>query len=251
MLAAERRQIIIESAKRDKRVLVSELSQRFQVTEETIRRDLEKLEKEGIVTRTYGGAITNEHTSEDLPFATRKSTNAEIKQAIAQKALTYIKDGDTLMMDPSSTSLELLKLLPARRKLTIITSSIYMLQESVNTGLHLISTGGSLRGSSMSLVGTVAQDTVNKYNVDTVVLSCKALSLEKGVMDSSEPECELKKAMIRQSGKVILLADHSKFDKTAFVQLMEFGQINVLVTDREPSAAWLDVLHEHGIEVVY
>lgn len=251
MLAAERRQLIIEYAKRDKRVLVSELSQQFNVTEETIRRDLEKLEKEGIVTRTYGGAITNEHTNEDLPFATRKSTNSEIKQAIAQKALKYIQDGDTLMMDPSSTSLELLKLLHSYKKLTVITNSIHMLHESIHSGLNIISTGGSLRASSLSLVGTIAKDTVSKYNVDTVILSCKALSLEKGVMDSNEPECELKKSMIPQSAKVLLLADHSKFDKTAFVKLMDFEQIDVLVTDREPSEEWLNMLHEYGVEVVY
>lgn len=251
MLAAERRQIIINMVQKDKRVLVSELSQKFNVTEETIRRDLEKLEKEGIVTRTYGGAITNSHTNEDLPFTTRNATNSEIKRQIAAKALNLINDGDTLMIDPSSTSLELMKLLHQRKNITVITSSIHILQELISSGINIISTGGALRARSMSLVGTSAQETVMKYNVDKVILSCKALSLDKGIMDSNEPECELKKTMLQQAGKAILLADHSKFDKTAFVKLMEFEDIDVLITDQEPEQAWMDMLTERSVEVLF
>ncbi|WP_019638016.1 DeoR/GlpR family DNA-binding transcription regulator [Paenibacillus fonticola] len=251
MLAAERRQIIINMVQKDKRVLVSELSQKFNVTEETIRRDLEKLEKEGIVTRTYGGAITNSHTNEDLPFTTRNATNSEIKRQIAAKALNLINDGDTLMIDPSSTSLELMKLLNQRKNITVITSSIHILQELISTGINIISTGGALRARSMSLVGTSAQETVMKYNVDKVILSCKALSLDKGIMDSNEPECELKKTMLQQAGKALLLADHSKFDKTAFVKLMEFEDIDVLITDQEPEQAWMDMLTERSVEVLF
>lgn len=251
MLAAERRQIMISMVHADKRVLVSELSDKFNVTEETIRRDLEKLEKEGIVTRTYGGAILNSHTNEDLPFTTRNATNSEIKQQIAAKALDLIHDGDTLMMDPSSTSFELMKLLHQRKNLTVITSSIHILHEFLNSGIQIISTGGTLRPRSMSLVGTNAEEIVKKYNVDKVIMSCKALFLGKGVMDSNEPECELKKAMLRQAGKVLLLADHSKFNKTAFVKLMEFDDIDALITDREPEPAWMDMLKEKEIEVVF
>lgn len=251
MLAAERRQMMISMVHADKRVLVSELSDKFNVTEETIRRDLEKLEKEGIVTRTYGGAILNSHTNEDLPFTTRNATNSEIKQQIASKALDLIHDGDTLMMDPSSTSYELMKLLHQRKNLTVITSSIHILHEFLNSGIQIISTGGTLRPRSMSLVGTNAEEIVKKYNVDKVVMSCKALFLGKGVMDSNEPECELKKAMLRQASKVLLLADHSKFNKTAFVKLMEFDEIDALITDREPEPAWMDMLKEKEIEVVF
>lgn len=251
MLAAERRQNITAMAQKDKRVLVAELSQIFNVTEETIRRDLEKLEKEGVLTRTYGGAITTGHTNEDLPFATRNATNSAIKKEIAEKALNYIEDGDTLMVDPSSTSVELLKRLQNRKNLTVITSSILILHELIDSGIHVLSTGGSLRGNSMSLVGTAAQDTVRKYNVDKVILSCKALSPEKGIMDSNEPECELKRTMIRQAKKVILLADHTKFDKTAFVQLMDFEDVDLLVTDQKPPGPWLDILHKNGVEVTF
>lgn len=251
MLAAERRQKIADQAMLEKRVLVSELAQMYKVTEETIRRDLEKLEKEGIVNRTYGGAIVTRQSSEDLPFATRNATNQDIKMKIAFKALDLIQDGDTLMIDPSSTAYELLKQLNKKQNLTVITNSVEALHELAGQDIQLISTGGTLRNRSLSLIGPVAQDTVQKYHVDKVIISCKAISTEKGVMDSNEPECELKKRMIQQGSQVILLVDHTKFDKASFVQLSDLEQIHVLVTDDKPSDDWLAKLAELGIEVIY
>lgn len=235
MLAAERKQKIIDLLHQDKRVLVSELSRMFEVTEETIRRDLEKLEKEGIVNRTYGGAMLVLHTNEDLPYTTRNTLNVEVKRQIALKAMDLIHDGDTLMVDPSSTCFEFLKTLPPKNNVTVITNSVSVLQEFAGAGLQVISTGGTLRGRSLSLVGPTAEQTVQKYNADTAIISCKGMSLAKGVSDSNEPECELKKHMLRHAGKVILLADHTKFDKTAFVKLADWEQIDYLITDRRPS----------------
>lgn len=251
MLAAERRKKIIDLVHQDKRVLVSDLSRMFEVTEETIRRDLEKLEKDGIVSRTYGGAMLNRHTNEDLPFVTRGALNTDIKRNIALKALELINDGDTLMVDPSSTAFEFLKLLGNKNNLTVITNSINILHEFANSGIHIISSGGSLRHRSLSLVGPVAHDTIQRYNVDTAVISCKALDLDRGITDSNEPECELKKYMLRQAEKVVLLADHTKFDKTAFTKLAQLNKIDVLITDRKPSDIWLKRLAENNVEVLY
>lgn len=251
MLAAERRKKIIDLVHQDKRVLVSDLSRMFEVTEETIRRDLEKLEKDGIVSRTYGGAMLNRHTNEDLPFLTRGALNTDIKRAIAIQALDLINDGDTLMVDPSSTSFEFLKLLGNKSNLTIITNSINILHEFASSSHSIISTGGSLRHRSLSLVGPVAHETIQRYNVDTAVISCKALDMDRGVTDSNEPECELKKYMLRQAHKVVLLADHTKFDQTAFARLAELSRIDVLITDRKPSEAWLKLLSGKNVEVLY
>jgi DeoR/GlpR family transcriptional regulator of sugar metabolism len=251
MLAAERRKKIIELVHQDKRVLVSDLSRMFEVTEETIRRDLEKLEKDGILSRTYGGAMLNRHTNEDLPFVTRNAINTDIKRDIALKALNLIKDGDTLMADPSSTAFEFLKLLGNKSNLTIITNSIHILHEFANSNMNIISTGGSLRYRSLSLVGPIAHETIQRYNVDTAVISCKGIDMDKGITDSNEPECELKKYMLRQADKVILLADHTKFDRTAFTNLVELNKIDYLITDQKPSEPWLKCLDEHNIEVLY
>lgn len=251
MLAPERRQKIIDLIHQDKRVLVSDLSKMFDVTEETIRRDLEKLEKEGILSRTYGGAVLNRHTNEDLPYTTRNTINMDMKREIALKAMDLINDGDTLMVDPSSTSFEFMKTLNNKNNLTVITNSINILHEFASSALNIISTGGSLRSRSLSLVGPTAHDTVQKYNVDTAVIGCKGLSFDKGISDSNEPECELKKYMLSHADRIILLADHTKFDKTAFVKLADLEQIDYLITDRKPSAEWLELLGRKNIEVVY
>lgn len=250
MFAAERRKKIIELAHQEKKVLVSVLSRMFDVTEETIRRDLEKLENEGIVNRTYGGAVLNRHTNEDLPFTTRNVLNTDIKRDIALKALDLINDGDTLMLDPSSTSFEFMKLLTNKNNLTVITNSINILHDFTGSEMNIVSTGGSLRTRSLSLVGPVAQDTLQRYNVDKAIISCKGIDLEKGITESNEPECELKKYMLRQCDKIILLADHTKFDKTAFTVLSKLEHIDYLITDQLPSKKWLRKLRELNIELI-
>lgn len=251
MLAVERRLKIIDMVHQDKRVLVSELSRMFEVTEETIRRDLEKLEQDGIVSRTYGGAVLNRHTNEDLPFQTRHAINTDIKRQIARHAADLIQDGDTLMIDPSSTALELTRMLGTKNNLTVITNSVQILSEFSNSNMAIISTGGSLRPRSLSLVGQVAHDTLLRYHVDKAIISCKGLDLQNGLTESNEPECELKKHMLRQADKVILLADHMKFDKTAFSKLAELTDIDALITNRKPSEPWMNLLAEKGIELLY
>jgi DeoR/GlpR family transcriptional regulator of sugar metabolism len=251
MLAVERRQKIVEFIQKDRKVHVSNLSQLFDVTEETIRRDLEKLENENMLSRTYGGAILNQHTNEDLPFPTRKSTNIELKQKIALKATDLIKDGTTIMMDTSTTCLELMPFLQDKRDLTIITNSIKIPYDFSNSNFNIISTGGTLRAYSLALVGPVAQNTLQNYHVDMAIMSCKGLSLDKGIMESNEPESELKKEMIKQAKKIILLVDHFKFDKIAFIKLLDYSDIDYLITDCEPTKTWMDLLSKHNIQVIY
>lgn len=252
MLGIERRQKIAEIIHRDRKVYVSDLSQLFNVTEETIRRDLEKLESEGLLTRTYGGAITNQHTIEDLPFPTRTTMNLESKQIIAVKAADLINDGDTIVIDASTTCLELMQTLKkSKQDLTVITNSVKIPSDFIYSDFNIISTGGTLRAHSFALIGPVAQNTIENYYVDIAVMSCKSLSLDKGIMESNEPEGEIKKKMIQQAEKTILLVDHTKFDKTAFVKLFEFEDFDYIVTDREPSNEWLELLRKHNIQLIY
>jgi len=251
MLAIERRQKIVEFIHQDRKVYVSNLSQLFNVTEETIRRDLEKLENENMLTRTYGGAILNQHTNEDLPFPTRKSINGELKQKIALKAAHLINNGTTIMMDTSTTCLELMPLLQDKRDITIITNSIKIPHDFSTSNFNIISTGGTLRAYSLALVGPVSQHTLHNYHVDMTIMSCKGLSLNKGITESNEPESELKKEMVKQAKKVILLADHSKFDKIAFIKILDFNDIDYLITDCEPTVDWMELLAKHNIQVIY
>ncbi|EHI97510.1 transcriptional regulator, DeoR family [Clostridium sp. DL-VIII] len=252
MLPRERLEIIKAIALKEKKVYVSKLSEKFDVTEETIRRDLEKLELQGIVTRSYGGAILNaEKTNEDIPFYKRSKTNIESKQYIAAKAVEFIKEGSTIVADCSSTVLETLKMIKNRNDVTVITNSIEVLQELNQSDLNIISTGGSVIQRSLSLQGPITQNTIRKYNVDIALVSCKGIDLEKGILDSNEAEAEIKRTMIKQSNKVILLVDHSKYDKTSFVKLFDYENIDYIITDEELKEEWINLLHSYNIEVVF
>ena len=174
MLAIERKNEILSILQKEQRVLVAELSTRYQVTEETIRRDLEKLEKEGFVKKTYGGAVLNKNSTIDMPLKIREKTNRKEKQKIAQTVASLIEDGESIMLDSSSTSLMIAQELKKKKKLTVITNSVEVLIElSGCEGIKVISTGGTLRDSSLSLGGKMAHDVREKYYVDKAILSCK------------------------------------------------------------------------------
>jgi DeoR/GlpR family transcriptional regulator of sugar metabolism len=250
--AKDRIQTIKQMVTNDKKVTVSNLSSIFQVTEETIRRDLEKLEGEGFVTRTYGGAVLNAgNVSENVHFYKRAKSFLEEKQKIAFKILPYIKNKTTMAADSSTTVMELLKLLKDRGDLTLLTNSTEAFHELVQSDINVVSTGGSFNKNTLSLQGGITKAITRKYHVDILVMSCKGLDIESGALDSNEGEAEIKKTMISQAAEVALLVDHSKFDRKAFVRLVELEHINYIVTDRKPENKWINFCENNGIKLIY
>ena len=250
MLGIERRQLILEKLREERKVYVADLSAFLKVTQETIRRDLEKLEAAGRLLRSHGGAVPNEPANEDLSFASRAAANSELKQTIAAKAATLVNDGASIMADSSSTVLALCHLLKSRRDITVVTNSIKIMVDCAGSGLNLISSGGTLRAHSLALVGNAACRTLASYNVDLAIFSCKGLDLERGVTESNEPEAVIKQIMARQAKVRILLADHSKFDKAVFAKTLDFADIDSVVTDSEPSHKWTAYFKENDIQLI-
>lgn len=251
MLGLERRQKIMEKIRLDRKVYVSELAKSFKVTEETIRRDLEKLESQDLLRRSYGGAVIAESTSDELSHTRRSTINSESKLAIAEKAASLIHDGDTIMMDSSTTCQALLQRLKGQRDITVITNSIRLMSDFTNSGFKMICTGGTMRESSCALTGSIACQTLSKYYVDFAFISCKSIDLKKGIMESNESESRVKSVMMQQARKTILLVDHSKFDKTAFVKCDDFEHIDTVVTDDAPSKEWQEYFSEHHISLIF
>ena len=246
MLAIERKNEILSILQKEQRVLVSELSQRYNVTEETIRRDLEKLEREGFVKKTYGGAVLNKNISVDLPLKIREKTNRKEKLAIAQKVAELVEEGECIMLDSSSTSL-----MKKKEKLTVITNSVEVLIElSGCEGIQVISTGGTLRDSSLSLVGKAASDILSRYNVDKAILSCKGLDMHKGVTESHEMEAEVKMSMRACAKTTILAADSSKLDSVYFIKVMDLEPGDILVTNQLPNKEWRDYLERKQVRFI-
>ena len=252
MLAVERRKIILEKVHEEKKVIVSELSKEFEVSEETIRRDLEKLADEGHVIKSYGGAVINEIGSIDLPFNVRWKANAVGKQKIANLVSQEIMDGDHIFLDASTTAVFIAKNIKQKKSLTIITNSIEILLElSDVTGWNIIDTGGILKGDSMSLVGKKATDNIEKYNADKVFLSCKGLDKKKGITEGNDEMASIKQSMIDSASKVYLTVDSSKFDKIGFSSICPLSEIDVVITDKKPDTKWLELFRKNQIECRY
>ncbi len=252
MLAVERRNLILEKLQAEKKVIVSELSQEFCVSEETIRRDLEKLEKDGLCVKSYGGAVLNENTSLDMPFNVRKKNNPAGKQKIARLVETLIEDGDHIILDPSTTAVFIARALKGRNRLTVITNSIeVMLELSDTSDWNIISSGGSLKEGYLALVGPRAIEGLGAYNVEKAIISCKGIDMEKGVTDGNELFSQAKQTMIRSARQCILAADHSKFDRIAFSKICDVHQIHTVVTDEKPSDQWMEYFERAGICCLY
>jgi DeoR/GlpR family transcriptional regulator of sugar metabolism len=251
MLAIERRRAILDQLNRDGRVVVSELAQALAVTEETIRRDLNQMERGGLLARAHGGALPRATEPEELPYGVRNVTNIAGKRVIGALAAGLVPDGASIMLDSSSTAYEALRALQGHRALTIVTNSVRLLADPEMTAHKVISVGGELRRRTMTFVGPVACQAAARFNGDVALVSCKALSLAAGLMDANLADAAVKRAFIERAARVILLADASKFDRTALVTITDLRPIHTIVTDQRPSDDWRARLESEGIALVH
>ncbi len=251
MLAIERRAEILSIIMRDKSVRVNELSEKFEVTEETIRRDLDKLDKEGRVKKTYGGAVLEDLVSEDPSFNDRLTFNMKEKQRIAKFADELIDDGETIFIDMSTTALELVKQVSATKKFTVITNSLNALVDlSQRKNITLITIGGTFKESTLSMEGPMTTKFIDHYYVDKTFFSVKAISKERGIMDSKEHLADIKRHMVKNAKEVILLVDSSKFNHYALMNIVGLEDVDVLVTDYAIDDEWKDIFAAKDVKVI-
>lgn len=252
MLALERRNKILEKLQEEKKVVVSELSQIYDVSEETIRRDLDKLDKDGLCTKSYGGAIINENNNIDMPFNVRKKSNVVGKQKIAELVASLVEDGDHIMLDASSTAVFIAKALKDKARLTVVTNSIEILIELADVSdWNIISPGGSLKEGYLALVGPKTIANLSSYNVEKTIISCKAFDLNKGFSDTNEQFARAKQTMIRSGKDCILAVDSSKFGKFAFAKMADLREVDIVVTDKKPSEQILSAFAEVNVKCLY
>lgn len=250
MLVAERHRKIVELVNKQLSVRVSELSRIFSVTEETIRRDLEKLEKEGKLLRSHGGAVSIEKDQHlELSYLEREITKAAEKKAIALEAVKLIQPNDLIVLDASTTAWYMAKELP-NEPLTVITNSIKVaLELSVKDQIKVMSTGGLLSQRSLSYIGPLAERSLQTYHVNKTFLSCKGVHLDGGLSDSNEWQALIKKQMMEISDQTILLADSSKFGVRTFAFINDLEKVDRIITDQNIDEAYKNELESHNIEV--
>ncbi|MCR4907383.1 MAG: DeoR/GlpR family DNA-binding transcription regulator [Lachnospiraceae bacterium] len=252
MLAVERRNLILEELQKNKKVIVSDLAKSFDVSEETIRRDLDRLDRDGLAIKSYGGAVINENTNIDMPFNVRKKKNTVGKQRIAEIINTLIDDGDHIILDPSTTAVFIARALKEKNRLTVITNSIEVIIELADVSdWNIIASGGSVKEGYLALVGPQAVKGLGAYNVEKTIISCKGLDINKGVTDGNELFSEAKQAMIRSARQRILAADHTKFDTLAFSKICDVSDLDIVVTDIRPEERWIEFFESKNIRLLY
>lgn len=249
LLVAERYKKIVDLINLNGSMRVTELSQLCNVTEETIRRDLDRLEHEGKLRRSHGGAIRVGEEHQELPLELRKITNADEKRRIAERAVELIEPGERILLDASSTALYTASLLPDM-EMTVITNSVKVVMElAIKEKIEVISTGGWLHRKSLSYMGALAERALESYHVDKAFISCRAIHLERGMSDSHEQHASLKMKMIQIAEQTILLADSSKFGIQAFAQLGSIEQVHSVITDSGINPEDLAILKSRVTEI--
>ena len=236
MLAIQRREIIKKQIELNGEVLVAELSKTLNVSESTIRRDLDILERQQVVTKTYGGAVIHEQyplTDEPL-FSERESTNYYQKERIAKHAADLVEDGDVIILDNGTTTSLMVNFLHDKKDLTIITNSVNIAYNLMsNPTVEIIVLGGQVRIRTGAIVGNSTLLSLQSLWANKVFLSCSGVSLEGGVTVSNMNSMEVRKQMIQSSQSTILLADHSKIGKRFIARICSVEDVTTLVTDQD------------------
>lgn len=247
MLAVKRKSIIKDLVLENKSVTVVDLAKKFGVTEETIRRDLKALESEGVLTRTYGGAFIQSGVINEVNIAVRETFLIENKQLIANKCSTLVHNGDSIFLDCSTTAYYIAQAIKDMR-LTVMTNSLKITNLLASyQNIRLITVGGILDHDNMSFTGKNVVDVIDTYFFDVAFISCRSLSLEHGITDSEEQKAIIRKLVAEHSNKVYVVADLSKFDKTSFIKICDFSDIDGIVVDKKLNQDWHSYLSEANV----
>lgn len=252
MLAFERRMALAQLLKQNPVLTVDELVQRFGVSAQTMRRDFQYLAERGLLTRTHGGAVARapEALGFEGAFKLRVAQRAAQKAAIARAAVSLVTPGSTIMLDASTSVLALAQTLPRDAELHAIVNALPIASElSARPGVITTLIGGTLRATSLSASGPLAETMLRRLFADTAFISARGLSLGRGLTEANPAESALKEIMIANATRVVALVDSSKFDRTALSFFGPVTDLDVVVTDAEADPRMLRGLRERGIDV--
>jgi len=231
-------------------VTVAELSRTAEVSDMTIRRDLEALERTGALRRVHGGAISAVSRSYEPPFALRAGRETEAKQRIGRLAASLLSEGDTAIVDVGSTTLELARALRDAERLTILTPSLRVADELAdNAEIRLIVTGGTARPGELSLIGDLAERTFDDLHADVVFLGVGGVDTV-GLTEFNLDDTRVKRAALRSARRCVALADATKLGRVAFARVCPLERVDMLVTDSSADSAALQPIREAGVEVL-
>lgn len=251
MLAQERRQHIFQEIETNGVASVRDLSQRFDVSMITIMRDLQELEQEGLIRRVHGGAISVRGASYEPPFSTREAQFASEKQRIALKALEFINDGDSLILDVGTTTLEIARALKGKRNLTVLVTNLRAAIELARQpGIQVIVIGGKLRTSELSMVGHLAEGILRTFQVNKAFIGVSGITLENGLTEFNFEEAGTKRTMFERAQQRIVVADHTKFGRIMLTQVAPLSVADLVITGQELDEEFVKKLTEAGVKLL-
>ncbi|CCU78832.1 Predicted regulator of fructose utilization,DeoR family [Halanaerobium saccharolyticum subsp. saccharolyticum DSM 6643] len=251
MFAEERRKEIIILLKKEKRASVNELSEKFDVSRATIRRDLSELEKDGFIRRTHGGAILSGSSKLEPSFKEKEDKLASEKEIIGKKAAEIIKNGDTIFIDAGTTTRHIIDNLKEKKDLTIVTHALHIINKinEINLDCELVVVGGTFKWSTEAMIGPMAEDYLKKLRVDKSFIGSNGFTLNSSATTPDLREAKIKEIALEIAGENFLLFDQSKWEEIYFYKFAELNQINFIITDSiEESKERL--LKEEEIEVI-
>ncbi|HLE53565.1 MAG TPA: DeoR/GlpR family DNA-binding transcription regulator [Anaerolineales bacterium] len=251
LLKAERHNHIRKLVEQKGRVMVAELSLLFEVSEATIRRDLEDLDGQGWIQRTHGGAVRVERATKEPPMLLRTTEQLAEKQRIGQAAAGLVKDGETIFLGSGTTVLEIARHLPKDLNLTVITNSLPVVNELTDRpNVELIVIGGLLRHSELSMVGHIAEQAIREFRADQAFMGMRAIDARHGFTNDYLPETMTDRAILSLAPRIIVLADHRKFGRVSSVLVGPVTVAHMVITDKATSEECIVELRELGIEVL-
>jgi DeoR family fructose operon transcriptional repressor len=251
MYAEERQQHILERARAAGRVEVNALADAFDVTPETVRRDLTILERHGVLRRVHGGAIPVERLGFEPGVELRSERFVAEKERIAKAALAHLPDEGTVLIDAGTTTLRLAEQLPRDRELTIVTNSLgiaALVAQHPNLSLYLL--GGRVRGRTLAAVGSWVTTALSGVFVDVAFMGTNGLSVERGLTTPDQSEAAAKRAMISSARRSVVLADHTKIGVNHFSRFADLSDIAALITDNGLDPETVAEVEALGPEVV-
>jgi DeoR/GlpR family transcriptional regulator of sugar metabolism len=233
------------------RASVAELSERFDVSAVTIRHDLTKLEQRGRLVRTHGGAVLKPNAGAELPaFALRKELHLAEKRRIGQAAAGLVGDGESIVLDASTTAWQIARHLKARKELTVVTNGLFIALEFVESpGVTVVMPGGSLRTASASLVGDQGAFILERYHVQKAFLGAGGFTLEEGLTDTDQYEVQLKRRMVERAKEAIAVVDSSKWGQVTFAPLLPIDQLHGVITDGGAPPSMVAALRARNVPV--
>jgi DeoR/GlpR family transcriptional regulator of sugar metabolism len=245
MLAVERHQRILDMLLQSGAVSTVQAAKNLRISEETVRRDFEKLEADGFLSRQHGGAVRFNENHRDLSLDRREAANIAEKRVIAGLAVAEIQAGDTVFFDASSTVFHLARLLP-KLELTVLTTALKIAVELAGRpGLQVILSGGAVSPRSLSCQGSMADAILAQCHVRKAFMSCRGLDAARGLSEPSAEQAALKQKVIGLADQTILLADHTKTGVKSSYFFANFSDVDVFITDRSPGREVARAL-EHG-----